>query len=81
MALPACSSVLSSLICSCCCCRRDRAVDTVRDRAQPGRRAEHALCAFDCARRSWRGVPRPHLVHYNYGSPRVGNEAFADEVR
>jgi nuclear pore complex protein Nup85 len=39
------------------------------------------LCAFDCARRSWRGVPRPHLVHYNYGSPRVGNKAFADEVR
>lgn len=24
---------------------------------------------------------RPHIVHYNYGSPRVGNKAFADAVR
>lgn len=38
------------------------------------------LCAFDCARRPWRRAPRPHLVHYNYGSPRVGNKAFADAV-
>ncbi|KAI7836015.1 hypothetical protein COHA_010099 [Chlorella ohadii] len=37
------------------------------------------LCTFDCARRVWRGgAVRPHIVHYNYGSPRVGNKAFAD---
>ena len=39
------------------------------------------LCAFDCARRTWRGVARPEIVNYNYGSPRVGNSAFAEEVR
>ena len=39
------------------------------------------LCAYDCARRTWRGVPRPAIVHYNYGSPRVGNKAFAEQVR
>lgn len=38
------------------------------------------LCSFDCARRTWRGgAVRPHIVHYNYGSPRVGNKAFAEE--
>ncbi|EFN50817.1 hypothetical protein CHLNCDRAFT_141758 [Chlorella variabilis] len=37
------------------------------------------LCAYDCARRTWRGVPRPAIVHYNYGSPRVGNKAFAEQ--
>ncbi|PRW20266.1 alpha beta-hydrolase isoform A [Chlorella sorokiniana] len=37
------------------------------------------LCTFDCARRVWRrGAVRPAIVHYNYGSPRVGNKAFAD---
>lgn len=38
------------------------------------------LCTFDCARRMWRTTPTPpRLVHYNYGSPRVGNRAFAAE--
>ena len=40
------------------------------------------LCTYDCARRTWRGgVSRPRIVHYNYGSPRVGNKAFAEDVR
>ena len=39
------------------------------------------LCAADCARRTWRTTPaRPSIVHYSYGSPRVGNRAFAEEV-
>ncbi|KAL4420729.1 hypothetical protein ABPG75_010385 [Micractinium tetrahymenae] len=38
------------------------------------------LCTFDCARRMWRTTPAaPRLVHYNYGSPRVGNRTFAAE--
>lgn len=41
-----------------------------------------AAGTFDCARRTWRTTPAPpRLVHYNYGSPRVGNRAFAAEVR
>lgn len=40
-----------------------------------------AAGTFDCARRMWRTTPTPpRLVHYNYGSPRVGNRAFAAEV-
>lgn len=44
------------------------------------------LFAYECARRSWRRGARPpaaapNVVLYNYGSPRVGNRAFAEEVR
>eukprot|EP00887_Chlorella_sp_A99_P004348 scaffold15.g4348.t1 len=39
------------------------------------------LCAYECAQRAGRGRPRPRLAHYNYGSPRVGNAAFAREAR
>jgi hypothetical protein len=39
------------------------------------------LCTYDCARRTWRNnVARPNIVHYNFGSPRVGNRAFAEDV-
>ncbi|KAL4857581.1 Phospholipase A(1) DAD1 [Chlorella vulgaris] len=38
------------------------------------------LCTYDCARRTWRNnVARPKIVHYNFGSPRVGNRAFAED--
>lgn len=36
------------------------------------------LCAFDLSHRSWGSRACPHLQMYNYGSPRVGNKAFAE---
>lgn len=34
------------------------------------------LCSFDLALSTWK-YPKPHLIMYNYGSPRVGNKRFA----
>lgn len=34
------------------------------------------LCAYDCAKKRWQS-PRPVVVNYSFGSPRVGNRAFA----
>lgn len=36
------------------------------------------LGSFELARRRWPGCPSPRIVNYSYGSPRVGNRAFAE---
>ena len=37
------------------------------------------LCAFDLSHRQWAHGAHHNIVMYNYGSPRVGNKAFAVE--